>query len=409
MHKLKEWISLREWQELFSQDRLLALTAIFLPLLFFSFFFLPTSPIRTLFYISIPFSLALILRDRRELWGNIKQNKWVWAITAIFLSYISLSVMWSDTNESGRYFDKGKIGVFIMIAMLATTHIAGKFPPLMRTLSASFITAALLSGIYLIITYASHPPEDGYYLRLHGLGRADNPVQAALLYGLAIIAIAFTNISVPKRLAAASIPLAVILLTQSRGPLLALLVTLSILVILRARRKILTAILLSTVLLGGIFAASIALQDTHIMMRKTNGRSEIWQSAITKIKESPVIGYGLANKTYYTYSKFNGAQESVGHAHSIYLSTLIQGGLIGFALLISLMVMTFWRTIPQIATRPEEDLWPIGWITMGALLGVVDFGGYVINVSTEWLVFWWPVALIFMVPALARSTLSQKV
>lgn len=403
MNFLKEIYN--DWHSLYRRDRLLFVSAIFLPLLFSAFFFASTLHIRTLFYISLPFSFALLVRDRRHVWEFIKENHVFWALCAIFLGYMSLSVAWSETTETGRYFEKGKLFLLIGIGVLTTSWITHQFPKMITGIGLSFITAAFITAAFLTIPHIITSIETDRFTRMHGLGRADNPVQAALLYGLSVVMIAFGNFGflskLPVKIMLALPPLSAMLCTQSRGPLIALLLALSAIKIIRCSKKIVTSVLLLAALGLLSLTAYFALEQTNIIKRQDTGRTEIWLSALDKIAEKPITGYGLANRTFYTYTIFNGRTEQVSHPHSLYLSTLVQGGYIAAILLLGLMAMT----IRQTFLSPGPEIWPLGCVIMGALLGLVDFGGYVINVSTEWLVFWWPAAFIF---ALSRPS-PQKV
>ena len=339
----------KEWKTLLTTDRLIFISALFIPVICSGFFFFPTKILRILFYCSLPFSIALIWRDWRYIWDMIKTYKYIWAICIGFLAYMSLSVGWAYTTEENRYFEKGKLGILILTSLLSTFYVTHKFPKIIKTIAISFVAAAVISGIIVVISYILTSSDMTYFNRLHGMGRAENPVQAALLYGLSIILIAYGNFSVPikiyHRLALSIIPLITLFCTQSRGPLIALCIALSTIFLIRAHRKHLA---LSIILVGLLVASLIgynALKNTAFIERQSGGRTEIWLAAFNQIKEHPIIGHGLANKTIYTYTNPYHQIERVGHAHSLYLSTLIQGGIIGLALLIGLIFVTLKSSI----------------------------------------------------------------
>jgi O-antigen ligase len=365
------------------------------------FFFLPTEALRALFYISLLPSVSLLMRDKVHVIAFLKPVTCFALICVVFLGYMSLSVLWSDTQDLWRVFDKAKLGPFIALGTLSAGYVTSRFPHMIRTISCLFIMASILSGLVLIGLYLpSMLDHQDPIPRLHGLGRADNPVQAALLYGLAIMAILFGRPSKPTplltRAALCIVPLIVLILTQSRGPVLSMIISLSAVWVLSTQNKIrvaLSAIFLSFILLGGM---AYFLQHTDFMERGSTGRTEIWALAIENIQNHFWFGDGLATKRYYTVIKENGAPETVGHAHSLYLSTLAQGGIIGFILFMS-MGTVFLISIRPFVRNPNyrPHLWLLGWVFMGGALGLVDFGGYMINISTEWLVFWWPMAFIY--------------
>ena len=139
----------------------------------------------------------------------------------------------------------------------------------------------------------------------------------------------------------------------------------------------------------------MAFKNTDILNRKTTGRFQIWQTAISQIKEHPIIGHGLATNNRYDYTKDDGTVMEASHIHSLYLSTAFQGGLIGLGLLIWIYYLFSIKYIDLIRKKVMDHMWIGGWVLMGAAFGIADFGGIVINLSTEWLFFWWPIGLLW--------------
>lgn len=390
-------------QKLYQENRSLFLSSLFIPVIAPLFFYCPTSILRTLFYISIPFLVTLVIKNKQAIWGLLSQDKITWGVLALFSVYMSTSVLWSSDAEISRYFSKGKLSLILGLTTVSTFYISYRFPKFSDILKNSYIFGATSSAIILIIHYLlthgfSLPTE-----RLEGLGRATNPVQASLLYGLAVIAIIFGKLPFQHtrrqvyilKMAMILPSLVIILMTQSRGPFLALLLTLVIIFILQSRNRIkafscgLIAIILVSVSVYGAF------KNTDILNRKTTGRFQIWQTAISQIKEHPIIGHGLATNNRYHYTKDDGTVMEASHIHSLYLSTAFQGGLIGLGLLIWIYYLFAIKYIDLIRKKAMDHMWIGGWVLMGAAFGIADFGGIVINLSTEWLVFWWPIGLLW--------------
>ena len=90
----------QDWETLYKTDKLLMATCFFLPILFFAFFLAPTPVLRNIFYLSLPFSLALLYRDRHNVKAMLCDNLYFWGITTGFLAYMSLSVLWSINGFS---------------------------------------------------------------------------------------------------------------------------------------------------------------------------------------------------------------------------------------------------------------------------------------------------------------------
>lgn len=391
------------------EDKLLTIAALFLPLLFGGFFLLDTSLHRNLLYLSFPFMTALLIRDREIVRSTLHSTQSLWIWPAAFLAYMTLSVSWASVEETGRYFEKAKLILLIGLPVLASAHIFRMAPDILKTCLKAMTIAAIIGGITSLSQHT-------FILstRLHGMGRAENPVQCALLYALAIFAIYFLPLQIKRAIWIKTACIlffgAIILLTQSRGPILALITTVCLLGILTASRKVKIAGMIG---LTGLISLGVAIyvflpelvhstQFSQIFSRLSTGRLEIWEEASAKALEAPIIGHGLASKFYYTFHVYTGSHaQTIGHPHNLYLSTLIHGGLIGVFLLAGALISSL-RT----AVRLSDDFLPklcLAFLLSGSILGLVDFGGYVINLSTEWLVFWWPIALL-----MARESLKNK-
>lgn len=402
MHFLRDYPLFQDWKALYLNDKLLCICALSLPVLLSLFFFSSTGMIRNIFYASLPLYAALLFRDRLTVRSIITENRFVWGSIAAYLIYMTASVAWSETSEHGRYFEKAKLAPLIFMGTVSASYIAYKCKPLIPTLATCYIAVAIITGIILLIPYAIHVFETNTWPRLSGLGRATNPIQVGILYALAILMALFTKLpdrmsKISYRIGLSVIPFAIILLTQSRGPFLSLCLTIPTILILRPdtrlRQKIKQALFIS--LIGISLAAGLHafLKNTDLVERKSTGRTEIWAAAITQFHEKPLIGHGLANQILYMHTFDDGSKEYVRNAHSLYLSTLVQGGMIGLFLFMgmtgAILIKAYRANTPRIT-----HVWPVAFLIFGYFQGFVDFGGYVINLTTEWLVFWWPVALI---------------
>jgi O-antigen ligase len=96
-----------------------------------------------------------------------------------------------------------------------------------------------------------------------------------------------------------------------------------------------------------IDAAGQATTDDRAL---TSDRNLIWPLVIDKIRESPMIGHGrLAMKRTGLMGeteKILGEGEGIGHAHNLYLETLLDNGIMG-----SLPIFLFWGTILTYSAR----------------------------------------------------------
>lgn len=134
-----------------------------------------------------------------------------------------------------------------------------------------------------------------------------------------------------------------LLLSGSRGGLVALLAQISLLIFLTTRahgaKKVALRVALSVVLIGAVIAGAFFVggetslsrfAETAVSKDITTNRTHIWSITINAIKGNLPFGAGLGAfaQAYTPYDDFNGL-ERVEQAHNDYLQVLADAGLIG--------------------------------------------------------------------------------
>jgi O-antigen ligase len=149
----------------------------------------------------------------------------------------------------------------------------------------------------------------------------------------------------------AYIPAAIlaILLTASRGALLATVPGFLFLLGSLARLKLFTRVLICAVLVGGLFALKplipqsslqrIATTGTSITEEDLGGRADIWRKGIAVFSEHPILGVGSG--------AFPTAIGSGQVAHNAFLSVLVEVGMIGFFLFVTVLAIAVCQTMQQ--------------------------------------------------------------
>ena len=149
----------------------------------------------------------------------------------------------------------------------------------------------------------------------------------------------------------AYVPVAIlaILLTASRGSLIAVFPTFLFLVWSLTRFKVYQRVLLLVALMGALFmvmpivpqssfqrlgtmGASIAEADLH-------GRVDIWGAGIRALSEHPVLGIGSGT--------FRTGVESGKVAHNSFISVLVEVGMIGFVLFAAILAFAVYEAMHQ--------------------------------------------------------------
>lgn len=143
------------------------------------------------------------------------------------------------------------------------------------------------------------------------------------------------------------------MLSESRGGLLALLLSVLVTVLYWVKGRQLAASTVATILGIGVLFTVVFLPSESFQHRVgtlsasnltlSDGRLEIWQSGIAVWKEFPVIGAGMDGfRTASAMHKVGSALESPVYTHNEYVQLLADGGIAGFLIFLAAAVIYFW-------------------------------------------------------------------
>lgn len=93
------------------------------------------------------------------------------------------------------------------------------------------------------------------------------------------------------------------------------------------------------------FFTSLETESFSKQYHKINFREKLWEASITKIKASPILGYGIGVERQLIAEELSNNQlENLGllNAHNQYLSTYISSGIFGVIILIAWMFYSFY-------------------------------------------------------------------
>lgn len=401
-----------------SDGRVLFL-GVFLVLVFSGFFWAPTQLHRNILYIGGIISALLLYTPFVKNWFSddgfsfqkLKQviKKPLFIAAALFLAYSTLSVLWSDTDQSSRIVKFTKI--FFILPLFLSVYIAAvnNTPKIYKSALLTFIGTALISSIFILVNHYVLQHSDG--LRLEGFGRAENSVMLALFTAVACLLVTFPDKEIFHlfkkiwvRLALLAVLFPVLVLTMSRGPLLAFLI--SVVVICFFKKKYLPVLIaVGGVVTVGFIAFLLDVPIDKVIERGTSGRNHIWQQAITLIQEKVLFGHGVATKHLYDVP-YKETVLQMPHAHSLYFSVLIQGGIINLGLLLATYWFAFKAALVDLIHEKRSSSFI--FLSMGALVGLTDFGGFNTNLGGAWLVFWMPIGYLLAVNLRNRVSQSGK-
>jgi len=367
-----------------------------LPITFFlfltGFFFFPAANLHKLFfYVAVlpPFLLTLSRTDISQLFGSRLA-----IVCLLYWLYSFLTISWNpetDAADVGKHLLRliNTAGFFGIVL-----HLVRKEPGYDRMLLKWLCWIAAGSAVFSIIYfYIGHSfPR----VRLQNCCSLQHPILGASAYGLTAVIGYYHFIFAPDRnrrglyLFIFLILLADMLLTQSRGPLLALVTALGAGEMARKNVKLMAA-------LGGVGIGYLLLlyfdviQLSRFFTRNNlfSYRLEIWRMTWEKILTAPWFGHGINSDETVLLSVGQYAQ----HAHNAYLASLLYGGLVGGLLLLAICLVSLVEGLKQ-AHHDRPQVLYLAMPVFGFVCMLTDGNQLLTNPQPLWLYFWFPIALL---------------
>ena len=258
-----------------------------------------------------------------------------------------------------------------------------------RLLYWFLLVGAVTALLNIAVFYWSHP----LAARLEGITVARAPTLVGQVYG----AVALVGILLSWRtdcfkcalgLSLACIPaLAALGLSQSRGPLLSLMLALFVgLLWLRPGWKI-VVVQAAAGLMALIALLALFPLDELLLERGASIRDQIWLDVVMQMRAQPELllwGIGMGEST--------GLATSAGeyhHAHNAWLDILYRTGVIGLGLAVVHLFLLLW------SARRHPSLVPLVlWLLYGCACLLVDARSLFWEIDTKWLLYWVPAALL---------------
>jgi O-antigen ligase len=307
-----------------------------------------------------------------------------------------------DGEDAGALGSAAVVALLLPLTAAAARRDPGALPRLLPVLFWLGVAAALVSIAIYAATIAS-APTIGIGLREYRLipfGRARHAIlgagglAAAFLAGLAVWRGGVRSLTVSAGLAVVA---AAILLTQSRGPVIALALALVGLVLvgrLAPERRALAAVLWG-LLCFAVPVALIAAEPWIVQWLCTGDRGlcrpsmrfDMWASLLGLIPERPLFGWGPS---------YRFGPETVGHAHNGLLGTAFFFGLPAALMFVAAMGLGLARAA-RLARGPLRDFCLAGLFFAATYLGT-DLPNPFAFLNTHYLFLWLP-----LVAAVAAS------
>lgn len=281
----------------------------------------------------------------RAISAVIQQNRRTFAVLALLLVWLSLSLLWARSPSRVLQDIWHWYALAVLLLVLSTTIRSHRAVQLVL---AGFVVGAIVSVVYGFLLTNSLTAPGAASERLQGAGGDPNSLAASLVPAVVLAGALAASTTRPSARAAlvGAIPLLVagLVASQSRGASVAALLTVLVAFVVFKRRRIHVAAF--TLLAVG---AAIMLFSTTpgAWERVTNfnaggsGRNTLWTGAWRAAKDYPVAGAGLNNFRTVApdYTREPGALEDVHilaeqprYVHNLYLQLLAENGVIGLLL-----------------------------------------------------------------------------
>ena len=337
--------------------------------------------------------LAVVMLVRLRQWADVFAVPLMWVVVAL-LSYLVLTSLWSEASQPGDVLSmlSRAAQVLLFAVAFAECQMRGDLQRwLGRTLAVAGVLAAL-AGLAMFLWESS---ENG---RLIGLGQLDNNVVAALIFGVVLVLITAEALheraALWRRFGALGIVViaAAVLLSDSRnGQVSAMLGVATLLIAhrVRDRQRFAVAVLsMGVILLAGLVALIVNDAGRNLLLpRGDSFRPAIWLATLGAVADGGLwFGRGiLTEDTLVT------AAGEFPHPHSMYLSVLFQGGLVGAALFAGLIAAVLRTLLNHYAHRDAKLA--VGILGLALPAWLLDGHELIDKVGMTWFLFWLPVAI----------------
>ena len=358
--------------------------------LFFSAIFCMSTRTNNLLHLSILLLLlSLVRQENRQALAGVLREQWqTWTLLAAFFIYYALSNVWGHTPQHidspithGVYLP----GYLLLMTMLLRDGRTRRLAMLAVVGGITVLSLwTLIIDHTLVLTERAVSPEN------------PGPTNVIDLAGYCGIGILICGMLLKEKAShwlylPVVIMLVMLLLTQSRGPIIALVLavgcTLHLHVFTRrnlliaAALAVLVALLLVMTPVGDMLLARFEELGTQSGLRLS-----IWHHTLSEMASQPWLGRGFS----YELDFINYSGEHITTTHSVYMGALLKGGIVGLLLLLAIIACGLWQAWRKRHTDSRYSL----AILFYALVFMASQGMFIISNPREtWVLFWLPLGI----------------
>ncbi|HEY3590306.1 MAG TPA: O-antigen ligase family protein [Buttiauxella sp.] len=191
--------------------------------------------------------------------------------------------------------------------------------------------------------------------------------------------------------------LASLLLTQSRGPLIAFIAAFVLLFIINPRytkQHIFYGVGIVATVAAIVYLTNfseIFIYRLENLYQQSFIRFGIWQHTLEVAWQKPIWGWGFDQSLVFV----NSVGQNISTTHTIYLASFLKGGLVGFGLL----MLVIGYGLLQVKKHLQANQKAEASIFIFSLIYYLSQGMFIIGNPQEfWVLFWFPLAIILSTP-----------
>jgi len=346
--------------------------------------------VNNIFHLSIASMLIYMIALRRNPFALDYNYKKGLAVVFSFLIYYSLTNLWS--NNPANIESTLKHSLYFMFFILMFNHCIKRYGILkvhllifLGCFSLLCLTILFVDKSTILINRLNH----GFLYAPSNVIDLGGYFAIGIISGLIVARESGRHwIYLPAALLFIGL-----LLTQSRGPLLALLVSLMVLFAkyknVHIRHVVYICLSISIIALffyftdyGNEFYARMILSYKQSFIR-----FGIWDFSFRESLAHPILGWGFDKEINF----INSIGEHVTTTHSVYFSAFLKGGIIGVILLFAVIVVS----LMQAYKKYHQDLGLEASAYLFSIIFFITQGMFIIGGPGEaWMLFWLPLAMV---------------
>lgn len=370
--------------------------------LFLSAFFWASgpAPLRAVFYVFLLLPFLLVLPWRK--WRTEEYGGYFTISALVFAAYCVLSSLWGRAADIDFFLKQW----FFLAFWLCGVAWLFYYRPL--NLQRLYLVVICIGVVCSLVTVYFFYVYKNYSIaaRLSGFGLAENSTIVAQIFGVAALlaylkALQEENWKLsPLFFIAAMVCALVILMSQSRGAAMALvLVCFAGLLIVRPRPLIWVP-QVTLAIVGSLALFAFTNMDDVLEKRgiSFSFRDAIWLELLDRSLERPLFGLGLERDSRIIIPDV----DVFHHAHNSWIDILYYTGLIGL-----LLALWHWVLLAKSFSR-DRDILPLYlWLAYGSLCLFTNGSNLLTRPDAQWLMYWVPAGLLAAVVMGRRRCLTR--